>query len=197
MVVIFAFSCIGIVGRSFCVCTFHNFIVPTTTKTTTTTATTTKQPSSIEFIIRKYSYTYIENTESDWASERARNGQSERKPNARGKWCPHDVEWRRKMPTPKYKNEERKKERNEKWFGRMPITLKIQFRSIASYSNLLLVVSLPRRLFHFHSVRVLLASVLRAAAAAAISLFSLRHCCRRRCRCRGNFDDREWYVTFL
>lgn len=75
------------------------------------------------------------------------------------------------MPTPKYKNEERKKERNEKWFGRMPITLKIQFRSIASYSNLLLVVSLPRRLFHFHSVRVLLASVLRAAAAAAISLF--------------------------
>lgn len=75
------------------------------------------------------------------------------------------------MPTPKYKNEERKKERNEKWFGRMPITLKIQFRSIASYSNLLLVVSLPRRLFHFHSVRVLLASVLRAAAAAAISCF--------------------------
>lgn len=75
-----------------------------------------------------------------------------------------------------------------KWFGRMPITLKIQFRSIASYSNLPLV-SLSF-LYSFPFIRDFTGFCFVGTAS-----FFLRHCCRRRHR-RSNFDDREWYDTF-
>lgn len=64
---------------------------------------------------------------------------------------------------------------------------RIIFQSSSYYSSF--CVSLCLRLFH--TIRILLASVSRAAA-AAVAYFFLRHCCRR----RGNFDDRECYIAF-